>query len=188
MVLDNPSKKAMMSSKKNPIASIRDIGSLVSPVWKKQAGVVGGQTLSLDDIENVKLRAPKDYAADPLLHACIVCASVSCPDIAPKGFMPETLKDDMEASMRSFLANTKKGLSLNKNAKSVTLSKIFQWFAGDFTKIGHDTVLDALLPYMPDDARSYVSDNKAGLKVEYFDYDWGLNGPNPGAPGKGGKC
>ena len=36
-----------------------DIGSLVSPVWKKQAGVVGGQTLSLDDIENVKLRAPK---------------------------------------------------------------------------------------------------------------------------------
>ena len=49
-------------------------------------------------------------------------------------------------------------------------------------------MLDALLPYMPDDARSYVSDNKAGLKVEYFDYDWGLNGPNPGAPGKGGKC
>ena len=66
----------------------------------------------------------QDYAADPLLHACIVCASVSCPDIAPKGFMPETLKDDMEASMRSFLANTKKGLSLNKNAKSVTLSKV----------------------------------------------------------------
>lgn len=30
----------------------------MSPVWKKPAGVVGGATLSLDDIENVKLRAP----------------------------------------------------------------------------------------------------------------------------------
>lgn len=37
---------------------ILDIGTLVSPVWKKPAGVVGGQELSLDDIENVKLRAP----------------------------------------------------------------------------------------------------------------------------------
>lgn len=37
---------------------ILDVGTLVAPVWKKTAGVVGGQELSLDDIENVKLRAP----------------------------------------------------------------------------------------------------------------------------------
>lgn len=29
------------------------------PVWKRPAGIVGGETLSLDDIENVKLRTPE---------------------------------------------------------------------------------------------------------------------------------
>lgn len=31
----------------------------MKPVWKRPAGVVGGQTLSLDDVENIKLRAPE---------------------------------------------------------------------------------------------------------------------------------
>lgn len=38
---------------------LSDIGSVVAPVWKKPAGVVGGETLALDDVENVKLRDPK---------------------------------------------------------------------------------------------------------------------------------
>lgn len=67
---------------------------------------------------------------------------------------------------------------------------MFQWFEGDFTKTGHASVVDALLPYMPEDVRAYVSEKKSSsFKVEHFDYDWGLNGPSPGALGKkGGKC
>ncbi|CAM9799604.1 unnamed protein product [Ectocarpus sp. 4 AP-2014] len=187
MVTDNPCKKSLFRTK--IITSIKDIGSVVSPVWKKPAGVVGGETLALDDVENIKLRNPKDYPADPLLHACIVCASVSCPDVALTAYKPETLQADMEANMRLFLANPKKGLSLDKAKGVIKLSKIFQWFEGDFTtKIGKDSVLDALLPYMPDDVRTYVSENKGSLKVDHFEYDWGVNGPSPGAPGKGGKC
>lgn len=64
---------------------------------------------------------------------------------------------------------------------------MFQWFEGDFTtKAGNASVIDALLPYMPEDVRSYVSENKRSLKVEHFEYDWGLNGASPGK--KGGKC
>lgn len=70
------------------------------------------------------VRAIQEYPADPLLHSCIVCASVSCPDVALRVFKPETLKDDMEASMKNFLANTKKGLSLDKDAGSITISKV----------------------------------------------------------------
>lgn len=46
----------------------------MSPVWKKTAGVVGGATLSLDDIENVKLRAPtvSGLPADERNAACWV--------------------------------------------------------------------------------------------------------------------
>eukprot|EP00752_Nemacystus_decipiens_P011157 g9913.t1 len=189
MVADNPCKKSMLGLKKSKISSIKDVGTLVSPVWKKPAGVVGGQELSLDDIENVKLRAPTDYPADPLLHACIVCASVSCPDVALTAYKPDTLQADMETNMRRFLENPKKGLALDKSKNIITLSKIFQWFEADFTtKVGNASVLDALLPYMPEDVKAYVSDHKSSLRVEHFEYDWGLNGPSPGAVGKGGKC
>lgn len=64
------------------------------------------------------------YPADPLLHACIVCASVSCPDVAPKAYKPETLQADMEENMRLFLQNPTKGLSLDKEAGVITLSKV----------------------------------------------------------------
>ncbi|CAM9806460.1 unnamed protein product, partial [Sphacelaria rigidula] len=128
------------------------------------------------------------YPADPLLHACIVCASASCPDVALKVYRPETIDEDMAANMRHFLSNEKKGLMLDKAAGVITLSKVFQWFADDFTKAGHASVLDALMPYMPEDVREHVGKNQDKLKVSHFDYDWGLNGPSPGAAGKEGSC
>lgn len=66
---------------------------------------------------------------------------------------------------------------------------MFQWFEADFTtKAGNASVLDALLPYMSEDVKAYVTENKGTLRVEHFEYDWGLNGLSPGAVGKGGKC
>lgn len=63
--------------------------------------------------------------------------------------------------------------------------QVFQWFSDDFTKkVGKASVLDSLLPYMPDDIQKYVSEKKSTLKIEYFDYDWGVNGISPGKPGK----
>lgn len=66
----------------------------------------------------------QDYPADPLLHACIVCASVSCPDVALTAYKPETLQADMEANMRLFLQNPKKGLALDRTKGVITLSKV----------------------------------------------------------------
>lgn len=39
-----------------PIESIKDVGSLISPVWGKSAGAIDGKTVSLDEIENKILR------------------------------------------------------------------------------------------------------------------------------------
>src|SRR5688572_11419046 len=39
-----------------PAASIKDIGSLFSPVWKRPAGRVGGRTVTLDEIEHAIVR------------------------------------------------------------------------------------------------------------------------------------
>lgn len=72
----------------------------------------------------VCFRHTQGYPADPLLHACIVCASASCPDVALTVYKPETLEDDMAANMRDFLANKKKGLALDKGKGVITLSKV----------------------------------------------------------------
>ncbi|MDQ7090409.1 MAG: DUF547 domain-containing protein [Methylococcales bacterium] len=63
-----------------PLKSIKDVGSLISPVWGKEAGNIGGKTVSLDDIENKIIRP----MGEPRIHFAIVCASVSCPDLYNK--------------------------------------------------------------------------------------------------------
>ena len=49
-----------------PCSSINDIGDVLVPVWKKPAGVVGGLTFSLDNIEDDYLRA---HFHDPRVHS-----------------------------------------------------------------------------------------------------------------------
>lgn len=44
--------------------------------------------------------------------------------MALTAYKPETLQADMEANMRDFLTNTKKGLSLDKAKGVITLSKV----------------------------------------------------------------
>ena len=61
-----------------PIESIKDVGSLFKSVWKYKAGVVGGRDYTLDEIEHSILRK----SGDPRIHVAIVCASISCPDLA----------------------------------------------------------------------------------------------------------
>src|SRR5262245_34588704 len=60
-----------------PVEGIRSIGSLLSPVWKRPAGEVGGRPYSLDEIEHAILRP----LGEPRVHGAIVCASVSCPPL-----------------------------------------------------------------------------------------------------------
>ncbi|CAM9413954.1 unnamed protein product [Phaeothamnion confervicola] len=180
MVVENPCKKAWLGSRK-PISSIKDIGTMVSPVWKRTAGILGGASVSLDDIEHERLRKPEGLERDPLLHACIVCASVSCPDLAASAYLPTTLEQQMADNMRAFLANPAKGMALDRGAGVLRLSKIFSWFESDFVQAGGGggTVVDFLLPYMPSADSEYVGQNKGRLKVDFFYYDWNLNGRGP---------
>ena len=46
---------------------------------------------------------------DPRLHACIVCASISCPDVRTTAYNPSTIDDQMTDQMKNFLQNNKKG-------------------------------------------------------------------------------
>ena len=51
------------------------------------------------------------FSEDPRLHACIVCASISCPNLRMEAFRPDTVDQQMDQQMRDFLMNDKKGES-----------------------------------------------------------------------------
>jgi len=87
-----------------PLESIKDVGSFFKPVWGRDAGTIGGNTVSLDDIENNKIRP----MGEPRIHLAIVCASVSCPDLRSEPYTATTLNKQLDEQANTFLRNDKK--------------------------------------------------------------------------------
>ncbi len=152
-----------------PIASIRDAGSFFSPVWKKPAGVVGGKSYSLDDIEHGILR-PR--FKDPRAHFAIVCASVSCPDLRAEPYEGARLSAQLDDAARAFLANPSKGLVVDAAANTVTASSIFRWFGEDFATGG------GVIAFVRVKAAPPLAARVAGFgdgDLAWMSYDWSLN-------------
>jgi len=143
-----------------PQKSIKDIGSFFSPVWKKEAGMIAGKTVSLDDVENKIIRP----MGEPRIHLAIVCASVSCPDLRAEPYTAAKLNQQLNDQAKSFLANNKKGLVIQQGELKV--SKIFKWFKQDFDKAGG---VESFI-------RNYRTDLADSVKIDdYLDYDWTVN-------------
>jgi len=150
-----------------PVGSIRDIGSLLRPVWKRPAGKVAGRTATLDEVEHRILRPIRE----PRIHAAIVCASTSCPSLRREAYRAERLDDQLDAAMRDWLADPDKGLRVESG--QVRLSKIFDWFAEDFAAAGG--VLAFVRPYLAPPVRQALDALGPDPRVVWFDYDWSLN-------------
>eukprot|EP01104_Vermistella_antarctica_P012740 TRINITY_DN3744_c0_g1_i2.p1 TRINITY_DN3744_c0_g1~~TRINITY_DN3744_c0_g1_i2.p1 ORF type:complete len:148 (+),score=9.15 TRINITY_DN3744_c0_g1_i2:190-633(+) len=95
------------------ISSILDVGDwYLKPIWGFTAGQVAGKSYSLDDIEGM-LRDPPanmgNFTEDSRLHAAIVCASISCPNLRNEAFSPSdnVYNFQMTDQMQSFLSNNK---------------------------------------------------------------------------------
>ena len=120
---------------------------------------MGGEKLSLNDIENNKIRAKFN---EPRIHFAVNCAAKSCPPILNKAWTADNVQANLEARAKAFVNNS----AYNKiSAGSIQISKIFEWYAKDF----------------PEDIVSYLnrySNTKidADAQVSYIEYDWTLNG------------
>jgi hypothetical protein len=152
-----------------PVASIRDIGSFFRPVWKRDAGRIGGRAYSLNEIEHEILRP----MGEPRIHAAIVCASISCPDLRREPFDGKRLHAQLDDSLRAWLARPEKGLRVDAKRGVLWLSPVFDWFEDDFESQGG--VIASITPHAPDAARRWLMEREVPPEVEYFDYDWSLN-------------
>ena len=141
-----------------PVKSIKDIGS----PWKKDFIRIDGEAYDLNTIEHEILRKQFD---DPRIHFAINCASVSCPVLQPLAFETNSLEKELEKAARQFINDPSK----NRIGKDkLELSKIFDWFKGDFAKNDAE-----LINYV-----NRYADVQAdpGAKISYLEYDWALNG------------
>ena len=151
-----------------PIKSIKDAGSLFSPVWKKTAGHVAGQERTLNEIEHEILRKMDE----PRIHVAIVCASVSCPDLRLEAFKTNSLNEQLNDQMKKFLQSSEKGMRIDKKSNRVYLSSIFKWFKDDFNSRGG--VLNFISNYVSPEVAKVLVNSR--IVVSYLDYNWGING------------
>ncbi|MEM6347305.1 MAG: DUF547 domain-containing protein [Bacteroidota bacterium] len=145
-----------------PLESIRDLHTIpgIKTIWHKEFFKIGGQPASLNQIEHEILR--KEFV-EPRIHVAINCASMSCPVLLNEAYTADKLDTQLTAQMEAFLRQPIRN-KITKDA--VQLSKIFKWFAGDFTRNG--SIIDFLNQYAP------VQINPEA-EVDYLDYDWSLN-------------
>lgn len=160
------------------LKSIKDLGSVLQSPWKKMFFTLLGQERSLDDVEHGMIRAPGAFD-EPRIHAAVNCASIGCPLLRAEAFVADQLDAQLEDGLRRFLADR----SRNRFAaagNTLSVSKIFDWYQGDFEK-GHQgfTSLDATFARYADalgdtpQARDAI--RKGGSNIRYLDYDWALN-------------
>mmetsp|Transcript_11895 Transcript_11895/g.17818 ORF Transcript_11895/g.17818 Transcript_11895/m.17818 type:complete len:287 (-) Transcript_11895:567-1427(-) len=147
---------------RNPnISSILDLSKKDLQIWDTPTVVkLGGVEISLNQIEHDRLRGEWD---EPSIHACIVCASKSCPDLRDRAYFPKDLESTMKTQLNNWLQNELKGCFVDDSR--VFLSRIFLWFEADFQSHG------GVLPFV----RNFRSDIPENPAIRYLNYDWSLN-------------
>lgn len=126
---------------------------------------VGGRERSLDDIEVNSVRKAFN---EPRIHFALVCASTSCPPLSQRPYRAADLDAHLEEQTRRFLA-VPSNLTVNEQARTLQLSSILKWYAGDFG--GFAKVLEFLDKRRPNGTR--LAGGK--WRTEYVRYDWSIN-------------
>ena len=156
------------------IDSIKDISR--GDRWKAERWRVDGKRYSLDQIEHEILRP----MGDARVHFALVCAALSCPNLAPEAYVAERLDEQLDRQGRVFLQDSKKGLRTYvdegwfSDTPTLELSAIFDWFEEDFEEHS-GSLVDFVLPYASERDAAFIRKHRADLDVDHFDYDWALN-------------
>ena len=150
-----------------PMTSVRSIKPF-GGFFSRLKFQVAGAPYTLNEIEHDVIRAE---FVDARVHFALVCASGGCPTLENRAFFADTLEERLETATFNFVANPEK-VRLERGERRIYLSKIFKWYAADFTE-GYAGVTDFLADYLPpDDAEFLVTEE---VEVHYLDYDWTLN-------------
>lgn len=155
--------------------------------------IIGGQSYSLQDIENGVLRAnrkgvgmifrpfssgdPRLKVAldqhEPFIHFALVCGAKSCPPI--KTYSADGIMDQLKTAAQSFMEGD--DVTVNAEQRIVSVSKIFSWYKIDFGGTDKDLLLWLARNMADGEKRNQLegllSSNQ--FKVSFLPYDWSTN-------------
>lgn len=161
-----------------PFRKVNELGEEKQGPWKERtialAALAPGleaERLSLDDIEN---RIIRPTFKDARIHAAVNCAAVSCPPLRAEAYSAEQLDKQLDEQVRAWLADPELN-QLDASAKQLRLSRIFEWYADDFTA-GNNSIAGWIGRYSGKDAK-WISN--PDVKTTFLDYDWTLNDKRP---------
>lgn len=133
-------------------------------IWKTTKFAAGGKDVTLHQIENEILRPT---FKDPRVHAVVNCGSQGCPKLQRFAFTAEKLEAQLDDAAAAWVNDNARNQLQGDGLK---VSKIFDWYAGDFEG-GPEKFI---AKYTTDEALKAKLNNRE-LKVQYLDYNWGLN-------------
>lgn len=143
----------------SPIGSPMDVKGFFDGITHS----VAGKTMTLNDLENKLIRPTYN---DARIHFALVCGAVGCPQLASYAFSP----DDIERQLNKRTAKAMDDHSfirLDHDTKTVYISKIFEWYRGDFGSTDAE-----ILAYINKYRSATIPDT---YKIDYYEYDWTLN-------------
>jgi hypothetical protein len=158
-----------------PKKSVRE--TFVPGVWTgtkfftTREHTVAGKQLSQDDIEHEILRK---QLKEPRIHFAIICASSGCPPLPRSAYTEDNVQDKLEEETRKYI-NSERGTQIDSAKNILHLSRLFDWFAGDF-EYKSGSVLDFIKPYLNAEALTFVEQNP---KIKWLEYNWALNAQEP---------
>ena len=150
-----------------PIKSIKDIGAnikipFINTPWDVKFIKIGGETYDLNNIEHGIIR--KKFS-EPRIHFALVCAAKSCPRLRNEAFEGSRLDAQLDDQGVDFLNSPAKNSITPEQA---SLSKILDWYGGDFKKMKDMSVKDVVNKF----SKTNITND---TNISYQTYDWTLN-------------
>ena len=135
----------------------------VTGFFKTKKYNVAGEMVTLNDIENVKLRKKFN---DARIHFVVVCGALSCPPIISQAYKPSNVGSLMNRQANNAV-NSDFFVKVDDASKTVAVSKIMEWYKEDFVNDGQSTI-DYLNKYR----KTPIPTDYA---VTYQEYNWKVN-------------
>ncbi len=170
-IQDATEKKAFWINAYNIIVikSVIDNYPLKSPLdvngfFDKKKHDIGGESLTLNDLEHKRLR--KEYAYDARLHFVLVCAALGCPVLIEDAYTTVNVDELLEERTRIAL-NSTQHVRVDAEKKKVYVSELFKWYRDDFVQGGISEI-----EYLNKFRKQAVPTD---YSLDYIRYDWTLN-------------
>jgi len=148
-----------------PVKSIQDIPN----VWTEKFIAIDGETYSLNDVENNRVRP----LSDPRTHFALVCAAQSCPPLRSEAYTASKVNAQLDDQGQTFMRSARWN-TFDVRTSSCTLSKIVDWYIGDFGGM-YSKVLKTLSAFTSEDVTRALKGSGYAFTVSFHEYDWTLN-------------